>query len=60
MDADEQVVEEVKGSPVFLMRLCTGARHIEVQILADEHRNVAAILELLLYLAATLSYPSNG
>uniref|UniRef100_A0A7S4BXK4 Acetyl-CoA carboxylase n=1 Tax=Chrysotila carterae TaxID=13221 RepID=A0A7S4BXK4_CHRCT len=38
-----QVVDEVKGSPVFLMRLCTGARHIEVQILADKHKNVAIL-----------------
>ena len=38
-----QVVDEVKGSPVFLMRLCTGARHIEVQLLGDKHGNVAAL-----------------
>ncbi|PFH33849.1 acetyl-CoA carboxylase ACC1 [Besnoitia besnoiti] len=34
--AYEQVVAEVPGSPVFMMQLCTGARHIEVQILGDE------------------------
>ena len=27
-----QVVAEVPGSPVFLVTLCKGARHIEVQV----------------------------
>ncbi|CAK9058000.1 Acetyl-CoA carboxylase (ACC-alpha) [Includes: Biotin carboxylase] [Durusdinium trenchii] len=27
---------EVPGSPVFMMQLCTGARHIEVQIVGDQ------------------------
>ena len=30
----QAVCDEVKGSPVFLMRLCTGARHIEILIRA--------------------------
>ena len=38
-----QVADEVKGSPIFLMRLCNGARHIEVQVLADKHRNVSVL-----------------
>ena len=38
-----QVADEVKGSPIFLMRLCTGARHIEVQVLSDKHRNVSIL-----------------
>ena len=28
-----QVQSEVVGSPVFMMQLCAGARHIEVQIM---------------------------
>lgn len=32
-----QVQNEVPGSPVFMMKLCTQARHIEVQIVGDEH-----------------------
>ncbi|CAK9103928.1 unnamed protein product [Durusdinium trenchii] len=31
-----QVRSEVPGSPVFMMQLCTGARHIEVQIVGDQ------------------------
>ena len=38
-----QVADEVKGSPIFLMRLCDGARHIEVQVLSDKHRNVSIL-----------------
>lgn len=36
----QQVADEVKGSPIFLMRLCYGARHIEMQVMADKHKNV--------------------
>jgi acetyl-CoA carboxylase/biotin carboxylase 1 len=38
-----QVVNEVPGSPVFLMKLCTQARHLEVQIIGDEHGNAIAL-----------------
>ncbi|CAM9423058.1 unnamed protein product [Ascophyllum nodosum] len=38
-----QVTNEVVGSPIFLMQLCTGARHIEVQIVGDEHGQAVAI-----------------
>ena len=38
-----QVVDEVKGSPVFLMRLCNRARHVEIQLLSDKHKNVAVL-----------------
>lgn len=31
------------GSPIFLMQLCTGARHIEVQIVGDEHGQAVAL-----------------
>ncbi len=38
-----QVQNEVVGSPIFMMQLCTGARHIEVQIIGDEWNNVVAL-----------------
>ncbi|CBZ50010.1 hypothetical protein NCLIV_004860 [Neospora caninum Liverpool] len=41
--AYEQVVAEVPGSPVFMMQLCTAARHIEVQILGDEDGQAVAL-----------------
>lgn len=31
------------GSPIFLMQLCSGARHIEVQIIGDEHGQAVAL-----------------
>lgn len=31
-----QVVQEVPGSPIFIMKLAKNARHLEVQLLADE------------------------
>jgi len=37
-----QVVAEVPGSPVFMMQLCSEARHLEVQIVGDEHGNAVA------------------
>jgi len=38
-----QVTNEVPGSPVFMMQLCTQARHLEVQIVGDEHGNAIAL-----------------
>jgi acetyl-CoA carboxylase/biotin carboxylase 1 len=38
----EQVKAEVPGSPMFMMQLCTNARHLEVQIVGDEHGNAVA------------------
>lgn len=38
-----QVQNEVPGSPIFMMQLCQGARHIEVQIVGDEHGNAVAL-----------------
>jgi acetyl-CoA carboxylase/biotin carboxylase 1 len=32
-----QVSNEVPGSPMFMMQLCTNARHLEVQIIGDDH-----------------------
>lgn len=48
-DADELrsnfpvVAAEVPGSPIFVMRLMTGARHLEVQVVGDEHGNAIAL-----------------
>lgn len=38
-----QVQTEVPGSPVFVMKLAKNARHLEVQLLADEHGNAMSI-----------------
>ena len=38
-----QVSNEVVGSPIFLMQLCKNARHLEVQIVGDEHGNAVAL-----------------
>lgn len=38
-----QVTAEVPGSPVFMMQLCTKARHIEVQIVGDEDSQAVAL-----------------
>ncbi|KAJ7391694.1 hypothetical protein OS493_017391 [Desmophyllum pertusum] len=38
-----QVLTEVPGSPVFVMKLAKNARHLEVQLLADEHGNAMSI-----------------
>jgi acetyl-CoA carboxylase/biotin carboxylase 1 len=38
-----QVQNEVPGSPIFMMQLCTEARHLEVQIVGDEHGNAVAL-----------------
>jgi len=37
------VKAEVPGSPMFMMQLCTQARHLEVQIIGDEHGNAVAL-----------------
>ena len=42
-DAYIQVQNEVIGSPIFLMQLCKNARHLEVQIVGDEHGNAVAL-----------------
>lgn len=41
--AYRQVASEVPGSPVFLMRLVQDARHLEVQIVADETGDAIAL-----------------
>ena len=42
-EAYPQVLGEVPGSPVFLVQLCTGARHLEVQVMADNYGNAIAL-----------------
>lgn len=37
-----QVQNEVVGSPIFLMQLCQNNRHIEIQIVGDQHGNAVA------------------
>lgn len=38
-----QVQAEVPGSPIFVMQFAPSARHIEVQILADQYRNAVSL-----------------
>ena len=38
-----QVEQEQPGSPIFVMQLMTGARHLEVQVVGDEHGNAVAL-----------------
>jgi len=42
-DAFRQVQGEIPGSPIFVMRLAPKARHLEVQLLADEYGNAIAL-----------------
>lgn len=39
----KQVENEVPGSPIFIMKLATCARHLEVQLLADQYGNAIAL-----------------
>jgi acetyl-CoA carboxylase/biotin carboxylase 1 len=38
-----QVITEVPGSPIFLVSYCSGARHLEVQVVGDKHGNAIAL-----------------
>lgn len=38
-----QVQAEVPGSPIFVMKLAHGARHLEVQLLADQYGNAISL-----------------
>lgn len=38
-----QVQSEVPGSPIFVMKLATCARHLEVQLLADQYGNAISL-----------------
>lgn len=42
-DAFRQVCGEVPGSPIFIMKLSSNARHLEVQLLADEYGDAVAL-----------------
>ncbi|KAF8411504.1 hypothetical protein HHK36_004056 [Tetracentron sinense] len=39
----KQVQGEVPGSPIFIMKVASQSRHLEVQLLCDEYGNVAAL-----------------
>jgi len=41
--AYRQVSSEIPGSPIFVMRLAAKARHLEVQLLADEYGEAIAL-----------------
>ena len=38
-----QVQGEIPGSPIFVMKMASGARHLEVQLLADQHGDAIAL-----------------
>lgn len=38
-----QVQAEIPGSPIFVMKLASGARHLEVQLLADSYGNAISL-----------------
>lgn len=38
-----QVQSEIPGSPIFVMKMATKARHLEVQLLADQHGEAIAL-----------------
>ena len=38
-----QVQREVPGSPIFIMKVVENARHLEVQILADQYGSAIAL-----------------
>jgi acetyl-CoA carboxylase/biotin carboxylase 1 len=42
-NAFRQVCGEVPGSPIFIMKLSTNSRHLEVQLLADEYGDAVAL-----------------
>uniref|UniRef100_A0A8R7RE32 biotin carboxylase n=3 Tax=Triticum TaxID=4564 RepID=A0A8R7RE32_TRIUA len=39
----KKVQGEVPGSPIFIMKVASQSRHLEVQLLCDKHGNVAAL-----------------
>jgi acetyl-CoA carboxylase/biotin carboxylase 1 len=43
VSAFHQVQGEIPGSPIFIMKLAGNARHLEVQLLADEYGNAISL-----------------
>ena len=43
MIVSHQVQQEVPGSPIFIMKLASAARHLEVQLLADKYGNAISL-----------------
>eukprot|EP01052_Picozoa_sp_SAG31_P004045 SAG31_NODE_163_length_21856_cov_7.550214_1_plen_2125_part_00 len=41
--AFRQVAGEIPGSPIFLMKMMSGARHLEVQLIADKYGEAIAL-----------------
>lgn len=41
--AFRQVQAEIPGSPIFVMKMASGARHLEVQLLADQYGNAISL-----------------
>ncbi|GMK57121.1 hypothetical protein CspeluHIS016_0309610 [Cutaneotrichosporon spelunceum] len=41
--AYEAVASEVPGSPIFVMKLASAARHLEVQLMADQYGNAISL-----------------
>ncbi len=39
----KQVQAEVPGSPIFIMKLASQVRHLEVQVLADQYGNTISL-----------------
>ena len=42
-NAFRQVQGEVPGSPIFIMKLSSQSRHLEVQLIADEYGDAIAL-----------------
>ena len=36
-------MKEVPGSPIFIQRLSSGSRHLEVQVVADRYGNIISL-----------------
>jgi biotin carboxylase len=47
-----QVENKDVGSPIFIMQLCKNARHLEVQIVGDEHGMRSLLADVTALLSA--------
>jgi acetyl-CoA carboxylase/biotin carboxylase 1 len=43
LEAFRQVQGEIPGSPIFVMKMASNARHLEVQLIADKHGDAIAL-----------------